>query len=86
MLYKKYQRSELMRTFVWAVAVLGAEGGIQLFECITEPVQTGGEGRRAAGVVVARHGLTLSPETRLPGQRVTARTALLLQVEAKHSE
>ena len=72
----------MIRTFVAAVAILGAERGIQLLKCITEPVQTGGEGRGAAGVVVARPGLALSPETGLASERVTALPALLLQVKA----
>ena len=65
-----------------AVTVLGAEGGIQLLKFITEPVQTGGQGRGAAGVVVASPGLALSPETGLASERVTALRALLLQVKA----
>ena len=65
-----------------AVTILGAEGGIQLFKFITEPVQTGGQGRGAAGVVVASPGLALSPETGLASERVTALRALLLQVKA----
>ena len=72
----------MIRTFVAAVAILGAERGIQLLKCITEPVQTGGEGRGAAGVVVARPGLALPPETGLASERVTALPALLLQVKA----
>ena len=65
-----------------AVTVLGAEGGIQLLKLVTEPVQTGGQGRGAAGVVVASPGLALSPETGLASERVTALRALLLQVKA----
>ena len=65
-----------------AVTILGAEGGIQLLKWITEPVQTGGQGRGAAGVVVASPGLALSPETGLASERVTALRALLLQVKA----
>ena len=72
----------MIRTFVAAVAILGAERGIQLLKCITEPVQTGGEGRGAAGVVVASPGLALPPETGLASERVTALPALLLQVKA----
>ena len=58
---------DMITTFVAAVAVLGTERGIQLFKLITEPVQAGGQGRGAAGVVVASAGLALSPETGLAG-------------------
>ena len=73
----------MITTFVAAVTVLGAERGIQLFKFITEPVQTGGQGRGAAGVVVARPGLALSPETGLTSERVTGGLTLLLQVIAR---
>ena len=78
-----FEKCDLITTFVAAVAVLGAERGIQLLKLITEPVQAGGQGGRAAGVVVAGAGLALSPETGLASHRVTASLALFLQVKAK---
>ena len=72
-----------MATFVWAVAVLWTQARRQLFKCIARPVKTTSNWRGAAGVVVTFGSQTLSPETVLPSQRVTASSAVLLSVVAR---